>query len=112
MKCERLHLRDEELILSNRVVWKNYILTPGYIEFTSERGLEIFPFEKELPSASFVSGTIFILNERIDYAPIASLDFKRACEYIDSQDGWYDNASLTDITGKEAKTCVRPILVR
>jgi hypothetical protein len=101
---------DEELILANRVVWKARVLIPGYIKYTAEAGIEIFPFERELPSASFVAGTIFVLDEQTDYEPLASLDFKSACEYISSRNGWYENAALS-VTDKTAERRQAPLLL-
>lgn len=89
------------LILACCVIRDKCVMTPGYVCYSRKYGLEIFPFEKELPSASYAEGTLFVLSAEADVKLLDGLDVPGIREMADNNGWWYKKTPRSDVRAGE-----------
>lgn len=82
------------LYLARRVMTAVGALSPAYIRTSSN--LEIFSFERELPFASFIDATVYVLKAEVDLEELEAVAASRLRDYINERKLWYEKSSRPD----------------
>lgn len=82
------------LYLARRVMTAGGALSPAYIR-TSPK-LEIFSFERELPFASFIDATVYVLKAKVDLEELEAVASSGLREYVNERKLWYEKTSGPD----------------
>ncbi len=94
-------------ILARRIVCDSFDCSPAYLSFTRTGGLVLFPFERELPSTSYISATLFVMSGSIEFnSPESIADMMRI---VSEADLWYKNTSRAARAGEVAEFAI-PVL--
>lgn len=79
------------LYLARRVMTAGGALSPAYIR--TSPNLEIFSFERELPFASFIDATVYVLKAKVDLEELETVAASGLREYINERKLWYEKSS-------------------
>lgn len=66
-------------------------LSPAYIR--TSPNLEIFAFERELPFASFIDATVYVLKAKVDLEELETVASSCLREYVNARKLWYEKSS-------------------
>lgn len=82
------------LYLARRVMTAGGALSPAYIR--TSPNLVIFSFERELPFASFIDATVYVLKAKVDLEELEAVASSGLREYVNERKLWYEKSSRPD----------------